>query len=421
MSVKTRVVELVQRLRGRREKDRSDADEPGARLAPMLSFGLSGRPASWTENPVEQVRHYRQWVYAAVRAIAHRIAGTELRFYARGPDRTEPLEDPDHPVVRLFEHVNPCQTRFGLWAETITFLELTGNAYWYVAENGLGVPAEIWVIPSQYMRVVPDERTFVRGYRCSYGAREVWFERREVVHLKYPSPISPWYGRGPLQAAASSVDSHEKLKQAEWNAFDHGVLSDLSLETDQQLTPAAAERLRTQLQQKFAGPGNAGRPIVLEGGLKARPISLSPREMAFTQSARVLRDEILAIFGVPAAVAGLSEDVNRSVAEAMDAIFARYCIEPKLRLIEAQINQDLLPRFDRRLICRFAPVVPEDRAHERADMEANLRYGVTTINEERRRQGREPVSWGDRPLMPGNYVPVTADTLTPEREDAAGE
>ncbi len=419
MSVKTRVVELMRRLRRRKEKGSSGADNPAARLAQMLSLGLSGRPASWTENPVEQVRHYRQWVYAAVRAIAHRIAGTELRFYVRDAHRTRPLEDPDHSVVRLFEQVNPCQTRFGLWAETITFLELTGNAYWYVAENGLGVPAEIWVMPSQYMRVVPDKRTFVRGYRCSYGAQEVWFKRHEVVHLKYPNPVSPWYGRGPLQAAASSVDSHEKLKQAEWAAFDQGILSDLSLETDQQLTPAAAERLRTQLQQKFAGPDNAGRPIVLEGGLKAKPISLSPREMAFTQSARVLRDEILAIFGVPAAVAGLSEDVNRSVAEAMDAIFARYCVEPKLRMIEAQINQDLLPRFDRRLICRFAPVVPEDRAHERADMEANLRYGVTTINEERRRQGREPMSWGDRPLMPGNYVPVTTDT--PEQEDAVSE
>jgi hypothetical protein len=39
-------------------------------------------------------------------------------------------------------------------------------------------------------------------------------------------------------------------------------------------------------------------------------------------------------------------------------------------------------------------------------MEANLRLGVTTINEERRRQGRAPVSWGERPLLPANYAPL---------------
>jgi HK97 family phage portal protein len=232
------------------------------------------------------------------------------------------------------------------------------------------------------------------------------FDRREIVHLKYPNPRSLYYGRGPLQAAATSVDTHEKLKKAEGAAFDHGLMSDLALETDQPLTPAAIERLRAQLHQKYTGPENAGRPLVLEGGLKAKPISLSPREMAFLQSARLTRDEILGIFGVPAAVAGLSEDVNRSVAEAMDVIFARYCIEPKLRLIETQLNQDLTPRFDERLFCRFRSVIPEDRAENRAEMEANLRYGVTTINEERRRQGRQPVPWGDRPLLPSNFAPL---------------
>ena len=109
---------------------------------------------------------------------------------------------------------------------------------------------------------------------------------------------------------------------------------------------------------------------------------------------------------MPAAVVGLSENVNRSVAEAMDVIFARYCIAPKLRLIEDQLNQDLLPRFDPRLFCRFEGVIPEDREQTRTDMVANLRNGVTTINEERHRLGREPVPWGNRPFMPTRLTQV---------------
>jgi HK97 family phage portal protein len=362
----------------------------------------AGQAAPWADDTHEQTRHYAHWVYAATRAIASKIAGAELTVHVRRAGLMEEVADPGHPLVRLLEEVNPLQTRYSLWEGTVMFLELTGNAYWYVAENGLGVPAELWLIPSQHMRVIPDERDFIRGYVCRGEGVEQTFSRHEIIHLRYSNPRSQYYGRGPLQAAAASVDAFEKIKQAESAAFEHGLMTQLALETDQNLALPTLERIRTQIQQKFAGVKNAGRPIVLEGGLHAKPISIPPREMAFLQSARLTRDEILGIFGVPAAIMGLSEDVNRSVAEAMDVIFARYCIEPKLRLIEAQLNQDLARRFDPQLVCRFRPVVPEDRDQNRSDMETNLRHGVTTINEERRRQGRPPVLWGDKPILPGN-------------------
>ena len=357
---------------------------------------MAGQPAAWSDDAAEQVRHYRHWVYAAVQSIAFQVASTRLDLFARTARGTE--EVAQHPFLDLMERVNPLHTRFWLWAETMTFLELTGNAYWYVAKNRLGAPAELWLAHSQHMRVVPDRRRLVRGYVYSRGGEEVFFEPEEIIHLKYPNPESPFYGRGPLQAAAEAVDAHESIRRAERNGFRNGVFPSLALETDQEMTEEAVERLRTMLEQKYASPERAGRPLILERGLRARPISLSPREMDFLRSERLTRDEILAIFRVPGAVVGLSEDVNRSVAEAMGMIFAKYCIAPKLRLIEDQLNQDLLTRFDARLFCRFESVVPEDREQARADMVANLAHGVTTINEERRRMGKEPVAWGEEPM-----------------------
>jgi HK97 family phage portal protein len=362
----------------------------------MVPRWLDGLPASWSEDPAEQVRHYRHWVFAAVQAIAFQVASTRLALFVRTREKVEELKE--HPFMDLMERVNPFHTRFWLWAETMTHLELTGNAYWYVAPDRLGTPAELWLAHSQHMRVVPDRREFIRGYVYSRDGEEIFFERDEIVHLRYPNPENVHYGRGPLQAAAQSVDAHEFMKRAEWNGFRNGMFPSLSIESDQELAEETIERLRVMLEQKYASPERAGRPLVLERGLKARPISLSPREMDFLRSGKATRDEILAIFRVPAAVIGLSEDVNRSVAEAMGMIFAKYCIAPKLRLIEDQLNQDLLPRFDARLFCRFENVVPEDRAQARADMEANLRNGVTTINEERQKMGREPVAWGQEPM-----------------------
>ena len=232
---------------------------------------LSGRPASWTDDPVEQVKHYKHWVYAAVQAIAFKVAATELHLFRRRGDEVE--EVVDHPFLDLMRRVNPFHTRFWLWAQTMTFLELTGNAYWYVPRNRLGVPAEVWVVHSQYMRVIPSRTDFIEGYEYRHGGDTIRFGRDEIIHLKYPNPLSPYYGRGPLQAAAESVDTHEWMKKTEWVSMKQGIFPSLAFESEQEMSEAAVERLRTQLAQKYSSPEKAGRPLILEKGLKARPIS----------------------------------------------------------------------------------------------------------------------------------------------------
>ncbi len=101
--------------------------------------------------------------------------------------------------------------------------------------------------------------------------------------------------------------------------------------------------------------------------------------------------DMFAAVAYHADVAGLSEDVNRSSAEAMLWTFAENTILPKLRLIEAQLTQDLCPAFGEGIIASFANPVPDSREEERQDMIARLQYGVTTPAEERLRLGLAPV------------------------------
>ncbi len=342
-------------------------------------------PVPWREDALAQVRQYQQWVYVAVRAISARVSGTPLDFFQAG----EPLPF-THPLRELFREINPFDTAVTLWMKTMTFLELTGNAYWYLATNsddeGGGSPVrEIWVIPSQYMRILPDANQYVGGYEYSCGSVRERFGTDEIVHLKYPSPESVYYGRGPLQAAADSVEAHAAMKRAERRSFEFGAFPGLAIQTDEKLSPGVRQRLEEAFERGFSGADRAGRTLILEQGLKVRPFTLSPREMDFLDSSRMTRDEILAVFGVPAAVAGISEDVNRASAEAMLYTFAENTILPKLRLIEAQLTQDVCRRFAPDIAARFASPVPAVRSEDRADMELRLRYGVTTPQEERAR------------------------------------
>ena len=361
---------------------KSAAKNSGGILSANNVYGAL--PAPWRDDPAALVRQCNQWVYVAVRAIASRVAGTPLEFYDEESGAPLPGR---HPLRELFREVNPFETTVTLWMKTMSFLELTGNAYWYLVPDQAGRVRELWVIPSQYIRVLPDAKNFIAGYEYCCGAVRERFAPEEIVHLKYPSPESVYYGLGPLQAAADSVQAHAAMKRAERRSFESGAFPGLAIQTDEKLTPEVRRRLEQAFENGFSGADRAGRALILEQGLKVRPFTLSPREMDFMESSRMTRDEILAVFGVPAAVAGIAEDVNRASAEAMLYTFAQNTILPKLRLIEAQLTQDVCRRFAPEIAARFASPVEEVRAEERADMELRLKYGLTTPQEERERLG----------------------------------
>ena len=44
------------------------------------------------------------------------------------------------------------------------------------------------------------------------------------------------------------------------------------------------DRLKAELEASFQGRANAGRPLLLEGGLDWKPLSLSPKDMDFAES-----------------------------------------------------------------------------------------------------------------------------------------
>ncbi len=369
--------ERVRRAVGR-PAPRTDAADPA--LASVFAAGapFGDAPAPWADDPHEQVRHYRHWIYAAVRAIATRVAGTPLAFVRT--DTGERL-DPAHPLPALLAEVNPFDTAVSLWTRTMIHLELTGNAYWYAPANALGRVAALWLLPSQHMRVVPDRARFVGAYLFRATGVEGRFGPGGVIHLKYPGPESAYYGKGPLQAAAGSVDSHEAMKTAERRSFANGAFPGLAVQTGEKLSADVRKRLEEALRRGFGGPDRAGRALILEQGLSVRPFTFSPREMDFLESSRMTRDEILAVFGVPAAVAGISEDVNRASAEAMERIFYRNTVAPKLALLAQQIQQDLLGAYPARLRCEFAPGLPDDRRERRQDAVAAFDRGALSRDE----------------------------------------
>jgi HK97 family phage portal protein len=79
---------------------------------------------------------------------------------------------------------------------------------------------------------------------------------------------------------------------------------------DEALSDEQYQRLKAELEAEFAGAANAGRPMLLEGGLKWEAMSLTPADMDFVGLKAAAAREIALGFGVPPMLLGLPGDAT---------------------------------------------------------------------------------------------------------------
>jgi HK97 family phage portal protein len=331
---------------------------------------------------------------------------TPYLFVNRGQAEHEHTPLPHtHPLCRLLDAPNPWLTRWELWYLTVVYLELTGNCFWYVAPRTGGMPAEIWVVPTPWVRVVPDATEYVRAYEVSPpGVPTETFTPAEIVHLKYPNPLNPHYGLSPLQANALTVDANTELLKSRYQTFLVGPRPGVVLQSEQTLTDQTVRRLEEKLEAKYAGRANWHRPVVLEQGLKASPWTLTPAEMDFLNSSRMTRDEILAVFRVPPPITGLVENagLGANIWFGARVMFCEGTIQPKLDLIGQALTRDLARRFGPDVVVSFPDCSPRNHEQRRLDDELDARTGLRTYNEIRKGRGLKPIPDPrfDVPMLP---------------------
>jgi HK97 family phage portal protein len=200
----------------------------------------------------------------------------------------------------------------------VTHLLLHGNAYLQVLLDADGVPAELFALRPERVSVEADAGGWPAAYLYKAGEARSRVAARDglgkpgLVHLKSVHPLDDHYGLGCLGAAAGAVAIHNAASR--WNkalldnaARPSGALvyapgDGSALSADQ------FSRLREELEAQFSGAGNAGRPMLLEGGLSWQAMSLSPADMDFVGLKAAAAREIALAFGVPPMLLGLPGD-----------------------------------------------------------------------------------------------------------------
>ena len=273
---------------------------------PTLSRqGFAMRSGEWPQNYDTQLRD----AY-----LANPVAQRAVKLIAEGVGGA-PLKGSDLELVRLVRARSAGQV---LVETAAAQLLLHGNAYVQILTGSDGAVSELIALRPERVKVEPDARGWPGAYSYTVGGSTMKLVAEDeggrpgVVHLKAFHPLDDHYGLGCLGAAAPSVAIHNAA--AKWNKalLDNAARPSGALIHDpgdgSVLAADQIERLRGELEAGFAGAANAGRPMLLEGGIKWQSMSLTPADMDFVGLKAAAAREIALAFGVPPMLMGLPAD-----------------------------------------------------------------------------------------------------------------
>ncbi|WP_417498071.1 phage portal protein [Maricaulis sp.] len=286
-------------------------------------------------------------------AITHRC----VRLIAEAAAAV-PLKASDAAVQALIDAPNPDQSGPELWENFHGFLQVAGNAYLELVSLD-GAPRELHVLRPDRMRVLPGAQGRPQGWEYAVNGTKRRFERDRatgrapVFHIKLFHPGDDYYGLSPIQAAARALDLHNAGGEWAKALLDNAARPSGALIFDGgegRMSPDQFDRLKAELEDNHTGPGNAGRPLLLEGGLDWKPMALSPADMDFTAARREAAREIALAFGVPPLLLGLPGDNTYANYREANLAFWRQTVSPLARKMARALAVWLRPWFSPDLV-----------------------------------------------------------------------
>ncbi|MEI7598972.1 MAG: phage portal protein [Aestuariivirga sp.] len=275
--------------------------------APLIALHQAGRP-QWTPRNYAALAQEgfasNAIGYRAVRMIAEAAASLPWLLY--DGDR----EIDAHPLLELLKKPNPGQPGREFGEQLYGFLLVAGNAYVEKVEID-GAPRELHALRPDRVKAVASTNGWAEGYDYSVNGQSVRLPRDNVLQLRLFNPLNDHYGMSPLEAAQRAIDTHNAASG--WNKamLDNSARPSGALvyaAADGHLTTEQFERLKKELEESYQGAANAGRPMVLEGGLDWKEMGYSPKDMEYSAAKDGAAREIALAFGVPPMLLGIPGD-----------------------------------------------------------------------------------------------------------------
>ena len=271
------------------------------------------------------------------------VAQRAVRLVAEGV-ASAPIRSNDDAALALVMATSAGQS---LLETVAVHLLLHGNAYVELLTDGNGAPKELFALRPERMAIEADARGWPVAFAYRVGPKVSRISADNIIHIRTIHPLDDHYGLGCLGAASGAVAVHNAA--AKWNKalLDNAARPSGALMQDagEALSGEQFDRLKAELLEGFQGAINAGRPMLLEGGLKWQSLSMTPADMDFVGLKSAAAREIALAFGVPPMLLGLPGDTTYANYREANKALWRQAILPMASKILAALSEGLRPHF----------------------------------------------------------------------------
>jgi HK97 family phage portal protein len=330
-----------------------------------------------------------------------------------------------HPLLELIAQPNPMQSGAEYIRAKVGYYLLAGNGY-EERVTVAGQARELYQLRPDRMQIIPAANGLPEYYCYKVGGKKVIYGRSpsggfDLRHMKAFNPVNDWYGQSPVESGAYAIDQHNEAMKYMQALLQNSARPSGALVAsgDTVLGDDAFQRLKAEVQDQYSGSHNAGRPMILEGGLTWHEMGLSPTDMGIQEAKNSAARDIALAFGVPPQMLGIPGDNTYSNYKEARLAFWEDTVIPLVDLIAQDWSAWLGKSQGIRIKADYdqVPAIVDKRSAlwDMANMSDDL-----TINERREMKGYDPIEGGDVVLVQSSQIslsmasePILTEDISP--------
>lgn len=329
----------------------------------------------------------RPWIRAAIHAIVIEVLSAGFVVDSDDEYSKSVIED-------LFSRPNDGDTFAEFTWKTWESLLATGDCYIEAkVDNDVNGAAILEYIPPQLVSYNSSDRK----YTISGVNGPITLTEDDVIHVMIPNPSDPNNGKSPIAGLLDDLLLEEEAYKYNLDFFESGISptgivrfeSDTNIPFDEKRK--MVDVLSQQIRDKRRGV------IAIEGG-DFEPIQPTNKELEFVELLRMVRDRIIATYGVPPSKIGVFESANLGGGrdERQDKNF-RKKLRGWMSLFENAYNRFINDKLNIDAQFRYGDFDYEESLERAQIHRIYLEYGIMTPDEVRKELGLPPTGKENNP------------------------
>lgn len=281
-------------------------------------------------------------VYSCIKVLAETMATTPMSVYRVLPngDREEYNA---HPIAELIRYQpNSIQTAAEFWETTVLHSALRGVGYAEIVPGPRGAVDQLKSLHADRVAVETLRDGSLR-FKITDPFTGITRTLLQEEVFRVPGLSSDGItGLRAVDIAADAIGLGMAADNYASRIFSNNLNMGGFLSSTKKMSPEAQKRLITKLVEMFAGSNNAGRPMILQDGIKFEKASMMADEAQLLDARKWQLLEMSRFWRIPPHMLGIDDSTNRSTAEEQGRNFVRYTIRPWANKIVQAIRRDLI-------------------------------------------------------------------------------